>query len=335
MNYQNIDSKIKEILPKPVSRAVHQSVVDRRLHREYNQDLRRYRDNALIGPKVPSPKNLLGIITFKTHSVEKGLSHQHFRPGFGKDTSLRELSYYLDSYRELGYDISNPFIQNAVSVLKEYKQKHLSLHEEIGWFDERFKYWLQGDNPRTAGAMQLVHSDATGKNFRQLSGERYSVREFSDKPINLEDLMDAVSIAMKTPSVCNRSPWAVKIINDKQVMQDLLRIQGGFGGYDMPDKLMLITVHTSYFNGLGERNQPFIEGGLFTMSFLYALEFKNIAAVALNAMFTNNKTEQTKKMLGLDDDEVLITFVAAGQFTENELVAKSFRPEPSSIVDVF
>lgn len=335
MSYRTLKNGVKALTPAPIVESVHEKLVNKRLWNQYKQDYRRYKDNALLGTKEPTQKNLLGIITFKTHSVEKGLSHQDFRPGFGKTSSLRELDLYLTEYKKLSYDLTHPYIKNAISVLREYADKHDSLGENIDWFKERFSFWLERENLKTAGAKTLNHKDSSMKNFRELAKNRYSVREYSSEPVDVADIMDAINISMKTPSVCNRSPWSVKIITDKDRMQELLKLQGGFGGYSMPDKLLLITVHTSYFNGLGERNQPYIEGGLFTMSLTYALEYKNIAAVALNAMFTNDVTEKIKSILKLDDDEILITFLGTGNFSGKDVVAKSFRPESTEIVQIY
>lgn len=335
MKFQNFKNVLRKRLPKPIGNFVHNQITNLRLFNEYKRDALRYKDNALIGPKRPSEKNLIGIIALKTHSLEKGLSHRKFKLEFGKNGVLVEILDYLNIYKSLGYNLQNEYILNAISALKEYQKKHSEMSCKIPWFNQMFKEWLKIKNTCTAGTLELKHVDSQQKNFEELAKNRYSIREFSGEKVKINDIFAALSIAMKTPSVCNRSPWLVYVIKDTKKINELLRMQGGFNGYEAPDTLLLVTVQISYFNGLGERNQAFIEGGLFTMSFLYALEYKNIAAVPLNAMFKNKQTEQVKGFLGLSDEEVLITFIAIGNFPEKNLVAKSFRPNWETVTQIY
>ena len=60
-----------------------------------------------------------------------------------------------------------------------------------------------------------------------------------------------------------------------------LKIQGGFLGYAMPPVLLLVTSDIRAFMNNGERNEPFVDGGLFSMSLLYALEAYGLAACPL------------------------------------------------------
>lgn len=302
------------------------------LLREYIQDMETYRRNALLAGMENSQENLIGIVMFRTHSIEKGLSHETFRPEFGKDTTLKSLFAELTQYREFGFDESDSVIKNAVSVLNEYLDKHKQLNMDIPWFSEMFEGWLYPMNS-IAGVkkIQFVKSN----DFAELAANRNSIREFGSDPVTLESLQKAVHISMKTPSVCNRQPWKVKIITDMSLIQKILDIQGGFNGYKVPNKLLLITVDAAYFNGLGERNEPYIDGGLFTMSLLYALESLEIAAVALNAMFTSDKTKDVRELLDINSGEVLITFIAVGSFPKSTQVPKSFRKDYKEIITVY
>lgn len=47
-------------------------------------------------------------------------------------------------------------------------------------------------------------ADNLSKRFVQLTQNRYSVREYSDKPVSQELLDKVYEVSMKTPSVCNR-----------------------------------------------------------------------------------------------------------------------------------
>ncbi|MFR4831476.1 MAG: nitroreductase family protein [Bifidobacterium sp.] len=49
--------------------------------------------------------------------------------------------------------------------------------------------------------------------------QRHSVREFAEAPVTVEEIMNAVRVAMRTPSVCNRQPTRVHIITDAELHQ--------------------------------------------------------------------------------------------------------------------
>ena len=49
--------------------------------------------------------------------------------------------------------------------------------------------------------------------------QRHSVREFAETPVTVEEIMNAVRVAMRTPSVCNRQPTRVHIITDAELNQ--------------------------------------------------------------------------------------------------------------------
>lgn len=61
------------------------------------------------------------------------------------------------------------------------------------------------------------------------------------------------------------------------------------------------------------------------MSFMYALEYKKLAACPLHASFTHDKEQLFRKLLNIPDNEKLIVFIAIGQFKDEYTVAKSYR----------
>lgn len=302
-----------------------------RLFGEYIQDFKRYSNNALLGTKGSSKNQLIGIIIFRTHAIEKGLSHNDFRPEFGKESIFGKLNKHLMEYKQLGYDLENQFIQAAISALNEYKKRHVDQEIDIPWFDNLFRTWLK-PTPELSGTKEVFRNNASNRSYSDIVSSRVSIREFGSGNVDLQDIEDAIHISVKTPSVCNRQPWKVKVVSNPDIISKLLKVQGGFGGYNLPNKLLLVTVDTSLFNGRNERNEPYIDGGLFTMSLLYALESKNIATVALNAMFTNKRSKQVADILNLNDSEMLITFIAVGEYPESAMVPKSFRGDYKQII---
>ncbi|MBY8967719.1 nitroreductase family protein, partial [Algiphilus sp. NNCM1] len=154
----------------------------------------------------------------------------------------------------------------------------------------------------------------------------------SSEPVSQELLDKAYEVSMKTPSVCNRQATRVYQITDSEKIKAALSIQGGFHGYAMPPVLLLVTSDIRAFMNNGERNEPFVDGGLFSMSLLYALEAYGLAACPLNAMFSLSQDRQTRALLNMPDYELPVMYIAVGNFPESVPVCRSTRRDPKTIV---
>ncbi|MBO0432878.1 nitroreductase family protein [Enterococcus sp. DIV0660C] len=274
-------------------------------------------------------EQLKARLIFYSHSVEKGLARENFRYYFGKNV-IPELYRLVKLYKKSNYDTYNSIYLNAVSVLNQY----ISVHEEKRYDVkpiinvQEFKEFYLNHNFKIGGAKQLSCVDVNKnyrKNFKNLALERNSVRDYQNSSVDLKKINEAVEIALKTPSVCNRQSSRVRIIQDKTIIEKALKIQGGFNGYTCPPCLIMITTDTNYFIDVTERNQIYIDGGLFAMSLLYALEYEGLAACALNTMFDIKRDKKTRKLLDIPDSENLILYITVGNFKKNYKVPMSHR----------
>lgn len=145
------------------------------------------------------------------------------------------------------------------------------------------------------------------------------------KPVARVELEKAIEMSLRTPSVCNRQPARVRIFTDQQLISKALKVQGGFGGYDIPPALLLVTADLRAFMGANEHNEGYVDGGLFGMSLLYSLETCGLAACPLNTMFSEEADEQTRSMLAVPDNEVFIMYIAVGHFRETSKICRSQR----------
>lgn len=281
-------------------------------------------------------------LAFDIHRLEKGLSHVNFRRGFGKGV-LSEISkrMVLLEKSDKKYK-NNPLYQQGLSVLHEYQHRHIDVNYDLTSVKAMFPEHIwesvltyEPDASNGAGSFLMNSStkaDNFSKGFVQLAQNRYSVREYSDKPVSQELLDKVYEVSMKTPSVCNRQATRIYQITDPEKIKAALKIQGGFNGYDMPPVLLLVTSDIRAFMNYGERNEPFVDGGLFSMSLLYALEAYGLAACPLNAMFSLSQDRQTRELLSMPDYEFPVMYIAVGNFPESVPVCRSVRRSPESIV---
>lgn len=275
--------------------------------------------------------SLEGRINFHAHALEKGLSHDTIRYHFGV-AALQALSASMETFRNSGFDTQSLAYVNGLSVLREY----IAVHEDAGQSVEHLgglltPLLLQGSrecDAQVGGTVQVLGQDKIDnrdKNFKDLFVNRWSVREYANTPVAKELIEEAISIATKSPSVCNRQSGRVRIISDPELIASTLQIQGGFNGYALPPVLLVVTTDTSSFLHKNERNQAYIDGGLFAMSLLLTLEYVSLAACPLNAMLSVANEKAMRKLLSLPDRENIIFFISVGNFQDANLVPKSFR----------
>jgi len=325
--------KIKKIIPNSWIKRYREVRGHSRVRKEYREDARKYNISSNFHSVGSSPKGVQELLIFHSHALEKGLSHPKFRYNFGRN-ALIGLGANLDEFKKLNLDTETFAYQNAMSVLKFYKKKHEDQGVRTPLFDSLFSGSSISRGNNKSGAVEHFNQETNDMNFPDLEKFRTSQREFLSSEVDQSLLTEAVALASKTPSVCNRQPWKVYMIRNKKKISKLLYLQNGFNGYDTPPALCVITVDRRAFIGSYERNEVYIDGGLFLMNFDFALTYVGLASCILNTMLPNEKQEKVKSILKISSSEVLIAFVATGYAKSSVMVAKSARKPVKDILKV-
>jgi nitroreductase len=282
-----------------------------------------------------SVANARSLLMYYSHGFEKGLSRTRgFRPGFGQP-SMPKLAEEMNKWVRKGRDVSDSFFQIAASVMHVYFARHRELGVDVShfWklFDPSVQEQITRADPALGGALPAgeAREETLGslpeRSFADVVFARRSVREFLADPVSNEDIRRAVRIAMQAPSVCNRQGIRVHQFDDTDKMRAVLELQGGFRGYKLPPKLLLVTSDLAAFVAAVERNQPFIDGGLFMMLLLLGLEQVGLGSCSLNTAMNAERESAIRKILGIPDNEVFISFVAVGHFDPAVMVPRSKR----------
>jgi nitroreductase len=233
------------------------------------------------------------------------------------------------------HDRDDSFLQSSAAVMKAYFDRHAELDTDVSHFRDLFSQASQDLIDTTthqeggvlpAGQVREVPEiRGDGRSFMDVVYDRRSVREFTDQPVLDEEIAAAVQIAMQSPSVCNRQSARVHQFQDPEIIRSVLGIQGGFGGYAMPPRLLLVTSDIDAFMFAPERNQGYVDGGLFMMSLLLGLTQVGLGSVSLNTDFGTAKETAVRKLIDVPDHEVFISFIGVGHYSEDVLVPRSRR----------
>jgi len=275
---------------------------------------------------------------YNVHAIEKGLSRDKaMRPGFGK-AAFADLNDAMVVYLRNGFPKESFAYLQGRSIVHRYVEAHggdiLPVHATFDVVDPALQ---EGCSLFASAGTKVVKLrdklSNESANFYELAQGRSSVREFSGRPIDMDKVKRCLSNAGKTPSVCNRQGWHVYVVTDKSRISELLRLQRGFKGYPtVPECVLVITVTNNVFLSPVERNEAFIDGGLFSMSVLYGLEHEGLAAVPLNAMMNSSDERAIRNLVRVDTSEQIIMFIAVGSFKDETVVPVSDRRPVSDYV---
>lgn len=303
----------------------------------YWYDLKRYsRFSAMRGRQTQAQYE--AAITESYHSLEKGLSMSERRPGFGENVAA-SLLRSINAYRKCGFNENALPFQSALNSLSAYIDYRRDDGTTIAplVLTEWEKLSQQKQNYPPA-IIQKKKSDivyASGLPFEEFCMGRHSVRNYSNVPVDETLIVKAINISRFSPSACNRQPARVYSIRDKVDMARVLELQGGNRGFGhMADCVLIVTADLQAFGGPRERNEAYIDGGMFAMSLLYALHHLQIGACALNWCAQPTVDRQLRQLVPIPDSEVVVLLVTVGQLPESFSVANSQRKDVDSIYKV-
>lgn len=271
---------------------------------------------------------------FHAHAIEKGLSRSNFRGGFGK-IAVPGLAKEMNSWLAAERSPEDIFFKTSASVMHTYFKRHNAMNIDVSefrnLFTDQIKEIIDSADETEGGVLDAMAERETKLNvnpdnrFIDVVYGRRSIRDFTSEPVADEDIRRAVQIAMQAPSVCNRQAARVHQFENKALIKAALDVQGGFGGYDMPPKLLLVTADLNAFLFAAERNQAYVDGGLFMMSLLLGLKHVGLGSCSLNTAMNTERANSIRKILDIPENEIFISFVAVGHYDPAVLTPHSKR----------
>lgn len=329
-----IKKVIKAILPESVKLKIRYYLVLKRFYSNYFYDMKRYcKYSATLSNKEPN--HLLGKIIAHYHVIEKGLSYQQIKLGFAKDV-VQNLISMLKIYSDKNFDVSNTQYLTAISVVKKYIDLHEQKEFDVASITNIFYGIKIPITCNMGGSIEITKEEINSRrksDFKEMAFSRYSIRDFSNDEVDINILNEAIRIAQKSPSVCNRQTARIYIVSSKSKIEKYLSYQNGNRGFGHKiNKLLIVTSDLNHFEGVNERNQSFIDGGIFSMSLLYALHYLGLGAVTLNWCTNQEKDKEFRRASKIKDNENIILMVGVGHIPDKIKVPKSERKELAEIV---
>lgn len=328
---------IKKILPKSLKIKIIKLLKNKYLKSEFIKDYKKYREYSYSFSTEKEKRHYESDLIFYYHKIEKGLSLPEPRIGFGQENikyMVKLLEEYVNKY---GWDdISSISLNTLYQYYYFNKDNNLELNDLFSKI-EVLKASMPNNIDLGVGGTIEVSKDEIDNSmidFKRFAFSRYSIRNFAPGEVSQELINEAVEIAQKTPSVCNRQTSKVYVYSGEE-KEKVLKYQNGNAGFGhLSDKILIVTSDLKDFRGSHERNQAYIDGGMYSMSIIYALHSLGLGTCALNLSITNAREEELKKVAKIPGSEVLIMMIAVGHIPDKLKVAWSPRRDVKEVLKV-
>ena len=286
---------IKQLIPSPLREKLRIYVRMRRvlasLKAAFDHDREQFIKWGSPARDFLRVENRLAYITTLYHSLEKGSSLP-----FPRKASTKTRAKALDLLVQLEilfqeFHTKDPRAFSALRVLDAWCERNEEIAPTYRVQIEALRQHINETSSellaKARGGCILVQSsdlkNGSKGDFQRLAGSRHSIRCFTREPVDLDLIRNAVALAQTTPSLCNRQSSHVHVFENDSIGTQILDLQGGNSGFgDQINKILMVTSELGCFLSPGERNQCWIEGGMFAMTLVHALHWIGLGTCCLN-----------------------------------------------------
>ena len=267
-------------------------------------------------------------IAIKAHALEKGMSIGSVRYGFGKQKAFSILN---DLPRYIKYGGDKIFVEECCAIIERYIEFNEAGKADMTDVIKAYEDFIGKFNAELlpyGGILEFNHKDLIEKEhapFDEFSQYRYAIRDFDSTPIAKENIEKALKLTERTPTACNRQSHKIHIFLDKEKKDKICSLQGGCKGIyeDMQGAILVCEDLTGYSSA--ETNLPYVDGSLYAMNLMYALNYYDIATIPLTMGHKAHKNIHILKEMGIGLNEVPVLLIGIGSYKGKWKVAQSHR----------
>ena len=285
--------------------------------------------NASLGTEKDREKSEYTLLR-RTHIIEKGMSFRQPKHGFGQakvESLIDDLKVYLDRFGNsdcLNYPISAisnylEYSQNNGVDVKRISDKLSILRQRLGYNSDKIS------EESGVVEVQKVYISNHNKDFKDLLYNRHSIRFFAKEKVSEDLIVDALKLAQRTPSACNRQGWKTHVYYGEDAV-NLVKWQGGSRGFEDEIRCaILVTANLKAFLS-HEIHQAYVDGGLYAMNLINALTYLGLGTIPLSCGFHESRLKGLNSF-EIPQNEVPIVIIGVGVMEETFNVAVSKRKD--------
>jgi nitroreductase len=295
------------------------------------RDLRREAVAAVWGQHfslLGDDRAQLTAIRRDVHRIEKGLIMRPRRVPFGKDyvpalveSVARQVERAAIPPEDLAWtnDVLSHYFDVTSGVPDEWLATARTRYRTIA-----VASLDQGLVP--APRSGAPETDVSIDSMEHLAIRRRSVRWFTPEPVDRDAVDRALRVAGQSPSACNRQNIRFHLVFGCENTAAVLETVGGTRGFStqVPAAAVVIGRLAGYRHTF-DRHAIYIDGGLASMSFLFALETLGLSSCCINWPDQSSRYAAIRKHVELAPDEQVLMLIAFGHADPEGLVPSSHK----------
>lgn len=276
------------------------------------------------------------------HRLEKGLVMRNRRAVFAADYINDVVANYLILLNAKNdRDIDDELLRWAHSVLTKYFTTVDTTNPKVAMAKKAFEEQAVEQTTKLNGSVtshpylkdQAARSKISYEEFFQLCMQRRSVRWFQDKPVPHDLIEKAMVAATQSPSACNRQPFRFKFFDHQELKNQVGSIPMGIKGiYENVPVFAVLIGRLSAYLSERDRHVIYIDGGLASMSFMFALETLGLSSFPINWPDIESLEVKMENLLDLDEDERPMMLIGMGYADEKGGIPFSQKKSPQQLI---
>ncbi|NJO70175.1 MAG: nitroreductase family protein [Bacteroidetes bacterium] len=153
---------------------------------------------------------------------------------------------------------------------------------------------------------------------------RRSVRKFTNEPVTTDEIKELIKYAMFAPSAVNKQPWHFIIIDNRHIMEEVVKFHPHAAMLLQAAAAVLICgdeelAHTSAY-------WP-VDCSAATQNFLLAAHGKGLGAVWLGIYPREERISAMKALMNLPEHIHPFSLIALGHHSQEPRIPDRYKPE--------
>ena len=172
------------------------------------------------------------------------------------------------------------------------------------------------------------------ENINKLVNSRFACRQFNDKPLDKETVLEIARLSTLSPSACNSQPWKMLVVCDEEKRKQAISALTDLGHNTFLDKAKALIVLTEqqaklkeFVSGRFDRTH-FVKYDIGELTAYITLIAKSYGVDSCIIGWINQ--EKLRASLGYSEDEVCNIIVALG-YSDLEPTPKKRKPYEETI----
>ena len=155
---------------------------------------------------------------------------------------------------------------------------------------------------------------------------RKSVRKFLDEPVPNDVLESVLKAGMAAPSAMNRQPWAIEVVNDKEILNGLSAMLP-YGRLETAPVAIIVCGDMSKTLEGNARDFWVVDCSMMAENILLAAHSHGLGAVFTGARPTKERGDKVKEYLGMPENYEVLGVIPMGYPAENPEPKDKWNPD--------